>query len=145
MKPTSSSPGKHIFREMMKGNRKRRIRFIGIHFTGIALEILLVLKQHFSENDPGTTGIRITRNVIHTLSIFLGRPTASGSLGMGLGNLFFKSFLEIFLCLVKHTEGYTRKSRWQVSMPSFCSSSFRLQDFSLKCTSKGCIASTPSE
>lgn len=77
---------------MIEGNGKRRIRFIGIHFTGIALEIWLVLKQHFSENGPGTTGIRITRKVIHTLSpIFQGRPIASGSLGMGLGNVFLKS------------------------------------------------------
>lgn len=103
---------------MIEGNGKRRIRFIGIHFTGIALEIWLVLKQHFSENGPGTTGIRITRKVIHTQSpIFQGRPTASGSLGMGLGNVFLKSPLEVLMCIVKHTEGYTRKSRRQVSMP----------------------------
>ena len=57
---------------------------------GMALGTQLVSKQGFSEDDPGTNCIRVTRKVVKTLTpLSREGPTTLGSLGMQLVNVCF--------------------------------------------------------
>ena len=89
---------------------KRRKRFIGIHFMGMALGTQLVSKQGFSEDDPGTNCTRVTWKVMKTLtrhSLVPRRTYHVGISGDAVGKcVFLTSPIEIFMCIVRHTEGH---------------------------------------
>lgn len=125
---------------------KRRIQFIGFHFTGITLGIQLVPKQHFSKGGPGTTCVRITWDLVKNANFYVPRKTyqirISGD-GPGRCIFFNKSPRGSYMYSWAHKRPPYQEiqvaCRWSHLDSDPCTSGCEISD--LRCLAKGCITS----